>query len=84
MPIGREREKVMEKKTPFLNVTKLTKGQTVELPGGKSFVAENDELSIYIPEDVTLHKGDKLYINAIAKDKQKYNQTHYVKIQRKK
>ena len=73
-----------EKKDPILNVTKLKKGQVIETASGKSFTVGQDETSIYIKEDISLKKGDKLYLNAIPEEDRKYNQTHSVKIQRSK
>ena len=47
-----------------LYVTKLQKGQVVKTPKS-SFTVKADETSIYIPEDITLKAGDKLYLNPI-------------------
>lgn len=70
------------KKDPMFNVTRLKKGQEVETKNGKSFTVNQDETSIYISEDVTLKKGDKIYLNPIPEEKRKFNQTHYTTIKR--
>lgn len=53
------------KQTKFY-VTKLNKGQKLKLAGGKEITIKNDETSVYISEDITLKKGDKLYLNKIT------------------
>jgi hypothetical protein len=53
-----------QKPTKFY-VTKLNKGQKVKF-GEKEIEIKNDETSIYISEDVTLKKGDKLYLNKVS------------------
>jgi hypothetical protein len=45
-------------------VTKLKKGQVVKTAKSE-FTVKEDEISIYVPEDVTLKAGDKLYLNPV-------------------
>lgn len=73
-----------QKKDVLLNVTKLKKGQVIETKSGKTFTVGQDETSIYINQDLTLKKGDKLFLNSIPEEDRKYNQTHYIKIARAK
>ena len=53
-----------QQKRKTMYVTKLKKGQQVKTAKSE-FTAKDDEISIYVPETITLNAGDKLYLNPV-------------------
>lgn len=45
-------------------VTKLKQGQKIKTAKSE-FTVKEDEISIYVPEEITLKAGDKLYLNPV-------------------
>lgn len=55
-------QQTQKRKTMY--VTKLKKGQQIKTAKSE-FTVKEDEISIYVPEAITLNAGDKLYLNPV-------------------
>lgn len=55
-------QQTQKRKTMY--VTKLKQGQKIKTAKSE-FTVKEDEISIYVPEEITLKAGDKLYLNPV-------------------